>query len=548
VLGAGGTSTTNNYAYDGVGNFTMKSDYSTTANGAYQYRAGTNQLTQVSLLGGGTASFDYDDKGNLTHRNGNREATFNVFNKPTNINRLSSNVDLLYDANIERYKQVREVEGDTITTLYIDKVFEVETTVSGSQTTVEETTYLGGMAILREDVDGLQRSNPRIDFTHKDRLGSSATFTDHNGQLTARRSFDPFGKPKGGDWTYLSSTGLSARLYNNLQDTDMPTRRGYTDHEHLDEVEIIHMNGRIYDYNVGRFFSVDPFIQGVGNSQGINPYSYVMNNPLGFTDPSGYMTEGVEDLELKTERKQRRGSRIAQEVTTEASGTATDDNGAKVSFTATFSGDKVSSLNTDIGNQDGANRAGDDANESGTGDGASGTPKPTDSDGWEYTGQTKGVDTYQTVYTPPDTSTHEGVEHSVTAVGAIAGLTEEYAKNRRSTLGKRISQSGRTANALEKAKRLAKNVGRAAFGVYSGVRLLEANTKLSTMRTTEQKVDEIADATLDIAYGAIAFTGPIGIGIGIALTYWAVDTYYDGNAFKATKNAIISLNRREEYE
>ncbi len=50
------------------------------------------------------------------------------------------------------------------------------------------------------------------------------------------------------------------------------------------------MNGRVYDYNVGRFLSVDPFIQGVGNSQGINPYSYVMNNPLGFTDPTGYCT------------------------------------------------------------------------------------------------------------------------------------------------------------------------------------------------------------------------------------------------------------------
>lgn len=48
------------------------------------------------------------------------------------------------------------------------------------------------------------------------------------------------------------------------------------------------MNGRVYDYNVGRFMGVDPYIQGVGNSQGINPYSYVMNNPLGFTDPSGY--------------------------------------------------------------------------------------------------------------------------------------------------------------------------------------------------------------------------------------------------------------------
>mgnify|MGYP003676864286 CR=1 FL=1 len=48
------------------------------------------------------------------------------------------------------------------------------------------------------------------------------------------------------------------------------------------------MNGRVYDYNVGRFMSVDPFIQEPVNSQSVNPYSYVMNNPLGYTDPSGY--------------------------------------------------------------------------------------------------------------------------------------------------------------------------------------------------------------------------------------------------------------------
>jgi RHS repeat-associated protein len=71
---------------------------------------------------------------------------------------------------------------------------------------------------------------------------------------------------------------------------DMPTRRGYTDHEHLDEVEIIHMNGRVYDYNVGRFLSVDPVIVDPTNTQAINPYSYVMNNPLAYTDPSGYAT------------------------------------------------------------------------------------------------------------------------------------------------------------------------------------------------------------------------------------------------------------------
>ena len=51
------------------------------------------------------------------------------------------------------------------------------------------------------------------------------------------------------------------------------------------------MNGRVYDYNLGRFMSVDPFIQEPGNSQSINPYSYIMNNPLAGTDPTGYMSQ-----------------------------------------------------------------------------------------------------------------------------------------------------------------------------------------------------------------------------------------------------------------
>ena len=57
------------------------------------------------------------------------------------------------------------------------------------------------------------------------------------------------------------------------------------------------MNGRVYDYNLGRFMSVDPFVH--GGSQGINPYSYIMNNPLAGTDPSGYSPETV-DVNEKT--------------------------------------------------------------------------------------------------------------------------------------------------------------------------------------------------------------------------------------------------------
>lgn len=55
------------------------------------------------------------------------------------------------------------------------------------------------------------------------------------------------------------------------------------------------MNGRVYDYNLGRFMSVDPVIQSPTNSQSINPYSYIMNNPLSGTDPTGYASCSVED-------------------------------------------------------------------------------------------------------------------------------------------------------------------------------------------------------------------------------------------------------------
>ncbi|WP_083698047.1 RHS repeat-associated core domain-containing protein [Shewanella sp. UCD-KL21] len=48
------------------------------------------------------------------------------------------------------------------------------------------------------------------------------------------------------------------------------------------------MNGRIYDPTLGRFLQADPHIQTPTNSQNYNRYSYVLNNPLSYTDRSGY--------------------------------------------------------------------------------------------------------------------------------------------------------------------------------------------------------------------------------------------------------------------
>jgi RHS repeat-associated protein len=70
--------------------------------------------------------------------------------------------------------------------------------------------------------------------------------------------------------------------------TSLDYDRGYTGHEQLDDTGLIHMNGRIYDPELGRMLSPDPFVQVPEYSQNFNRYSYVLNNPLNTTDPSGY--------------------------------------------------------------------------------------------------------------------------------------------------------------------------------------------------------------------------------------------------------------------
>ncbi len=67
------------------------------------------------------------------------------------------------------------------------------------------------------------------------------------------------------------------------------TTRGFTGHEHIESLGLVHMNGRVYDPLLGRFLSADPFVQAPTNTQSPNRYSYVFNNPLSYTDPSGYL-------------------------------------------------------------------------------------------------------------------------------------------------------------------------------------------------------------------------------------------------------------------
>lgn len=118
-------------------------------------------------------------------------------------------------------------------------------------------------------------------YIHKDHLGSINVITDQNGAVIQNCSFDAWGRRRNpADWSY-----------NNVPESFF-LDRGFTGHEHLDQFGLINMGGRVYDPAIARFLSPDNFVQSPYLTQAFNRYTYCLNNPLKYTDPSG-MEYGV---------------------------------------------------------------------------------------------------------------------------------------------------------------------------------------------------------------------------------------------------------------
>ena len=139
--------------------------------------------------------------------------------------------------------------------------------------------YITGLATIcvrRNGVDSMY-------YVHLDRLGSYTHITDSSKQVIRALHFDPWGNVKNdANWLAFDSTTLSGNLAGAFRFS-----RGFTGHEHYAELKIINMNGRLYDPVIARFFSPDNFVQAPEFTQSYNRYSYCLNNPLQYTDPSG---------------------------------------------------------------------------------------------------------------------------------------------------------------------------------------------------------------------------------------------------------------------
>jgi RHS repeat-associated protein len=117
-----------------------------------------------------------------------------------------------------------------------------------------------------------------VRYWHKDHLDSNTVVTNETGAVVERLEYEPFGKRRKADNTTDAAGTLTA----------ISTDRGFTAHEMLDEVGLIHMNGRGFDPAIGRFLSADPTVPHPNDMQSYNHYSYTRNRPLSSVDPSGF--------------------------------------------------------------------------------------------------------------------------------------------------------------------------------------------------------------------------------------------------------------------
>jgi RHS repeat-associated protein len=141
---------------------------------------------------------------------------------------------------------------------------------------VEFITYIGGDAYSAPIVLKSDGTTQNYLYLHRDYQGSILAITDATGAVLEKRLFDAWGNvAKVQDGTGNTLNGLTI------------LDRGYTGHEHLQSVGLIHMNGRLYDANLHRFLQPDNYVQDPFNTQNYNRYGYCWNNPFKYTDPSG---------------------------------------------------------------------------------------------------------------------------------------------------------------------------------------------------------------------------------------------------------------------
>jgi RHS repeat-associated protein len=301
------------YSYDKIGNLLSKPGNGTYGYAAQSARCSAGALDKAhAVVSISTTTFCYDRNGTMVS-GGGRTYSWNGDNLPMAISHVSGTEFYVYDGDGERVAK----SNGSVDTIYVAGL--LEQVVGG----VTKTYYTFGdqTVAMRDSGTGL------VTYLHADHLGSVslATWKDSNDVLQAsQQEFDPWGKVRSGG---VSQTSLN-----------------YTS-QRLDGTGLLYYHARNYDPVLARFVSADSVVPGnasgsmdgvalkpltvdfhepgsvstlsqensqpfwfqmsdrqrqqagspwgPANAQALNRYSYGLNNPVKYTDPTGHCVEVV---------------------------------------------------------------------------------------------------------------------------------------------------------------------------------------------------------------------------------------------------------------
>lgn len=202
--------------------------------------------------------FVYDFNGNVTQDDSGRQFTFDGNNKQTEVRDSANNLigTYHYDGDGRRVKKVTVFE----TVVFVYDVV--------GQLVAEYSTRTV--------------SNPGLSFVTTDNLGSPRIITDSAGNVVTRRDFMPFGEE------IVAGTANRSAINKYGWGADSLPQR-FTGYERDVETGLDYAEARYYDNRFARFTAIDPLLASGKNAdpQSFNRYTYVLNNPLVLTDPTG---------------------------------------------------------------------------------------------------------------------------------------------------------------------------------------------------------------------------------------------------------------------
>ena len=260
------------FKYDDIGNLeSRKTLYGTGGDLVYQYggsNAGPHAVTSID-----NTVYGYDPMGREKTTAG-RKTKYLSWGLPSRIVGTTISDAFKYDFQHQRVLKTRSDGEHSVT---IGGLFERISKRHGPATDIYYIHGLDGVVAARVQVEGQKAFNV---YLQNDRLGSVATITDQAGVPVDNRAYDPFGTRRD-----PSNPSLPA------PPSSVEPPLGFTERDSDSEIGLVNMLGRLYDPRIGRFTTPDPLVSNSYSSQSYGAYSYALNNPLRWSDPTGLASE-----------------------------------------------------------------------------------------------------------------------------------------------------------------------------------------------------------------------------------------------------------------